>query len=459
MVKASSQKAGKQPGPGRTGRPKLPLLEKLRRDALAALRRLEEVDSQFNERVGAADDDKARAKKLLKVAELRMAKAAEVNKAREKVRQARADVAAGTPGSKARLDAIKAKEEALTRQLREMPELGFTQEEWNDPEIRAMIPKETGRPQLEIEVRRVRAQAELDQAIEALRAEEKAAGVPHVDLATLKDPVKESAGQKIGRPKLDALGLLDRRYVAMQKKIERLKEEAANGVVPVRGKTPAAKVREAMQELAMIQQEIEQAESKLDAVGRLQREVKRMRDERRRCKLVMNERPDDCEAERQRRAYLRVEIDRKLAQITQLGGVDLEPEKPEAPDPMPAPVAAKPVTATAPRVTAPKAAAPKSEAPKASKPAPAPAPVVVPTKAAGAAAAADSPRARAELIRRRAEVQARLSEIDTKYATIIANYYETLDEETANELAEVTEKKRLQERSKVEGIELLAEGA
>jgi len=425
------------------GRPKSSPLEKSRREALKAKRHLEDADSEFFERLALDDESGAeRSEEVRQIADLRMKKAAAVNEARKLVSQARADEKSRAPGASARLKAAKAKEKKAYTEFRALPDLGFTQSEWDNPDMRK---RELGRPQLDVEIKRVRAQEALKEAMAALKAEEKNAGEKHIPLAKLADPVKSSRGKGLGRPKLDRLGMLDRKLGYLEKKIEQIEletdhQDAANASGKGRKpKTKKAKLVEARKEAKDIKKMILAEEEKLDPIGRLNRTLKKLRDERRRMTLVIRDSPKNCEAEKVRHQYLGDTIDERLAELQML-----EQEKGNASqEKRPQISAGAPVASVAP--------------PEEAGLAPAGVMDNINANAAAARPAEQGSQAHmANVHKRRAEAMRQASEVDQKYAQWIDKLYEDFPEEAASVMAEPLERRRLEERRNIAGIDLIS---
>lgn len=435
------------PDVGVRGRPTSTPLEKARREALKARRLLEKANSEFNERMASDDgSDPARSNEIRQMADLRMKLAAGVNDARKLVSQARADKAKKSPGAAARLSAAKANEKKAYEAFRELPDLGFTQEEWDDPEVRK---RELGRPQLDVEIKRVRAQEDLKEAMEKVKAEEVAAGEKHVPLAKLVDPVKSSKGKGLGRPKLDKLGRLDRRLVTLEKKIEQIESEpeiqesAFSSGKGRRPKTKRAKLIEARTEAKEIKEMISAEEQKLDPVGRINRTLKKLRDERRRMTLAIRDNPDNCEAEKIRREFLGETIDERMAEL-QLLEQEMAENKELQADQEENRFEWKKETA---------------HQVKQEDDGRAPADVLENINPSTAAARPSSqggqPHA-ANLNKRRAEAMRQASMIDQKYAQWIDKLYEDYPEDAASAMAAPLEARRKEERKMIEGIELIS---
>lgn len=318
MSKKAKAGIRRKQGPGR---PETPPLERARRQALKAKRQLEAFRSEFDEAMALDARSESEAEEVKALADKRLAAAKKVNDVLKTLKAARKDSANKVAGAATRLKAAKAKEKKARQELRSLPFLGFTQAEWDEGGIHTA---QTGRPQLETEIKLIRAQEDLDEAMEDVLAQEKAAGVKHIPLSELKDPVKASKGKGLGRPSLDPLGILDRNLSEIERKIARIQEEdpepkKASGETRGRKpKTKAAKLKEARQKAATIRKQIELKEAELDDIGRIERELKKFRDERRRMNLVIRDYPENCEVERNRSQYLSDLIEEKEAELSVL---------------------------------------------------------------------------------------------------------------------------------------------
>jgi hypothetical protein len=307
---------------GRTGRPKSSPLDRARNRALQAKRHLDLAESEFRVRLSDDLSDPERSAKVNAAAELRLKAAEVLNSARMQLSQASAEMKNNAPNALAHFESAKSAERSAWTAFRALPDLGFTQEEWDDPELRK---RELGRPQLDVEIKFVRAKLAFDEAMKTLQTEEKRAGVKHVPLNALKDPVKTSRGQGLGRPKLDRLGILDLKLSDLEKKMEIIESELElKGNVVVQNRmgrkpeAPAAKLQRIKKEADEIRKLIEAEEAKLDRKGLLLRKLKKLRDERRRMTLEIKANPNNCEKAQERFDYLSERINERMAELAVL---------------------------------------------------------------------------------------------------------------------------------------------
>lgn len=397
------------------GRPKATPLERARREALKAKRLLDKADSEFRELLQPdPNDPPGQHEARLANANQRMRLAERLNDAQKAVAEARADLANGVPGAGARLRAARTEERRHWMAFRALPPLGGAEGE-------APL-RRRGRPQLDVEIKRVRAREALDAALAEVRRQERAAGEKHIPLDQLPALRSVSNGRGPGRPKLDRLGLLDRQLSRLEKQIAAVRRAArqtdadAASRAPQRGvgraASPEARLRELREMALVVRERIAAAEARLDAPGRIRRELKKLRDERRRMTVAIRDDPGGSLSEQQRKAQLTAQIDALVERLEDIERAPAGAEPADDTDAAPAPAVASPPPAPSDRVA---------------------------------------------LARRRAQVQAQVAAIEARYAELVAKLYQDFPEPVANRLVEAVEQQRKQERSRVDGIELIEE--
>lgn len=198
------------------------------------------------------------------------------------------------------LDGMKTQEAELYNQLWEIPELGATQQEWDEDYDADMKVRPLGRPGLTIEMKVVRAQNASSAAESDLRKEERRAKVKSpfdVSEAAEKKLAKKKESKAMpGKPKLDELGRLDKKLQLIEKNILRVKsEEEGNNVYSEKGnllgrkrKPMREKLKALNAEKAQVKSLIKTAEAVLSPAAALRRKVKVLRDKARRDKLASN---------------------------------------------------------------------------------------------------------------------------------------------------------------------------
>lgn len=496
---------GKKVGSAHSGRRPATPLERARREAIKAHRNLEEIKKEFDERLALKGSTEARKEQVLEAARQRMAVARVVTDLREKTRLARQDARNKVPGASKRAKELSKQERAATLEMRDLPELGFTPDEWIEVRDAIEGSRGRGRMQLEIEVRLTRAEIAYDQAVEHLRSEEKKAGVPHIAVEDLPDPVASAGGKGIGRPKLDRLGLLDRQVAKLERDLEISTKELEDGdksdqkfVNRVNKRIQRTNAR-----LSDLRSTIRKEEEKLDELGVLNRRIKLMRDERRRHTLALNDDPENKEL-KQRHSELGRAVERLVAEVEVLearladdGPVETKPEvtmseilsarnpaevfkkvqkleaatKKSAHSSVLAPAAAKaapkdepaPAVAEVPEVRV-EERAPVSEPEPVAAVAEVPAaqseePPVVEAKAPAAPTAealSEAPESRVEAMRRRAKARAEAAAVEERFVEIVEKLLSSdFDDTTAETLIEAADKKRVEDLSKIEGLDLI----
>lgn len=194
----------------------------------------------------------------------------------------------------AQLTQIKKQEKELYDELFGLPELGATAYEWEHEYTEEMKKRPLGRPGFTIEIRLTKAQNEYNSALANLRAMEKAQGVSPLDIyAAAKE--KSSQTARKGRPKLDDLGIIDRKIAALQKRKEQLEQEeksvtlSKKGVVMGRKAVPSeVKIDKIDEEIAALKSMLAKKEASLSKTELKDRKVKRLRDDARKYKIQAN---------------------------------------------------------------------------------------------------------------------------------------------------------------------------
>lgn len=432
-----------------SGRPRLSPLERARRDALKAKRHLEAADSEFNERLALdGETSDARAAAVKAVANRRMQHAKRVNDARKALSSARADVRDGKAGAKSQQKKAKAEERVEWEAFRKLPDLGFTQAEWDDPANEMFRVREMGRPQLDVEIKRVRAKEALAEALERVKLEEAKAGEKHIPLSKLKDPVKTSRGPGIGRPKLDSLGIMDRKIALLEKKIGRI--EAGKDVrrkpgtkISPRALTKEQKIERATKEIEQLRALIAKGEAELDARGKLARKLKGLRDERRRVTIAIRDAEGPTEDLERRHEELAVMIGQKIEQIDALDAQAVEEKDTAAEAPAEAVQAQHSPEEGSAAESTKTAKAPPIDRKVAAKGAKKSEPTSV--RPGKGVAMGISP----QMLRQRSELRSKIAKIEERYAQIIEKLFSEFEPEIAVSLAESVEGRREEELSKV----------
>jgi hypothetical protein len=417
----------------RPGRPALSPLEKARREALKALRKVELIDSEFHGYIDSNSNDPVWAEEIRCLADDRMKAARALCDAQDQLSLARAALRRDEPDARARLDLAKNAEKIARASFHALPELRVTREEWKEPGVRSL--SRVGRPKLDIEIRRVRAQDTLEAAIELVKKEEEAAGVEHAPISQLSRLVV-SNGAGLGRPNLDELGKLDLKLSKLLRKIEQLKNlrPPQKTKVPRPGPKPtplSTKLAKTQMEADRVQRQIKDIEQKLDRKGQLKRRIKLKRDERRKMTLAIKAAPGNSTTEQALYSKLSNEIDNYLNELA-----EIEAQEKASPNPL----------ERYPKVND---SGVEAVALKATVPIPFPNfdPIVVAVNPHTALGDDD-----ASLQERRALALAAVAEIDTKYAQDVSKVYAQFDPETATKLVDTLDEKRWKDRAEIKKL-------
>lgn len=200
------------------------------------------------------------------------------------------------------MNTLKKQEKELYDRLYDMPMLGTTQEEWDQDYGEDFKIRPLGRPGLTVEIRLVRALQDAKSLEKELRELEKQGGVsePFDISAAAEVKINKSDGVKRspGKPKLDELGRLDKRLLAIEKKMQQVKlgEDVSgghsfndNGSLLGRKRKPVTvKLQELEADRELALKEIKEEESKLSPLGKKKRQIKLIRDDARRDKIAAN---------------------------------------------------------------------------------------------------------------------------------------------------------------------------
>lgn len=275
------------------GRPTHSPLKKAVSECVKNRESLDAVEKEFQAMVGLGND-KDLNEDLNEVVDSRKALAEEKDELTKKIR---AFSAKNDHQNKIKYENRR---KELDLDLRKMPPLGFTFEQWKDEDVES-AEMDRGRPSLEIEVKLVRAERALREsraiAVKLLQKE----GKNPEDLDSMIK-IEMSKEIKPGRPKSDELGKLDKKLSDTQKKIdfiesgeaekERKEKASYSKTGALKGRTPTPLdelLLDCKSELESIQNRIELLESKLDDNGKLNRQLKVLRDQKRALKKKLSQ--------------------------------------------------------------------------------------------------------------------------------------------------------------------------
>lgn len=280
------KKAGK-------GRPSYSPLEKAVSECVKNTEAFNEIKLEFDALLNLGEDEK-RNEQLRDNANERLELAEEKDYLTKKIRElsSKGDIA-----GKEKYEGIRKERD---KELREMAPLGLTKKEWNAQKEKD-LDMERGRPSLEIEVKFIRAEKALNEskhkALQILAKEEK-------ESKDLELMINERLNKDIkpGRPKSDDLGRLDKQLIDVKRKIEYIESGEAQkdrekkatfsekGALKGRTPTPLDELLLRYQnESESISERIAKLESKLDEKGKLNRELKLLRDQKRAVKKLITQ--------------------------------------------------------------------------------------------------------------------------------------------------------------------------
>lgn len=210
------------------GRKPLSAIERTTRRIVRAHAELVEVEQEFNMMLGLSNPSKPnkRDKEILNIAEIRLKINTTLNRVLKDVYPLqRMKAEEKTTEAKDTLKTMVAKRDRMFADLKDIPELGATEDEWakmtTEEKARGL-----GRPKVSLELRVVRARLEFKEADAEYREAEEEAGVEHTDIEKL---VKLRAGSFSGpgRPSGGMLTQLERKLRTLNKDIEHITSGAA----------------------------------------------------------------------------------------------------------------------------------------------------------------------------------------------------------------------------------------
>lgn len=283
------------------GRPALPMITKAKRWAILSIKNYNEIKSEYDLMLNISPRDKAtgRANDVMQAAESRMVVSHEIESLNTLI-----SGMSKSDGSLQELNSLKRKRSAKYNEYNSLPEVGYTFSEWlNAPS--SQLKKELGRPKLSIETKLIRAEAEKNAALlflNSILSDEGKEAVSEENIDSLGD--SEHTHVEVGRPRLDNIGILDRKLKKIQDKIEHItsgkaaaeqeeklksaKRSAKTGKILGR---PFENIDERLLSLRekeeSIISEIQLLEFDLDEKGRVERELKITRDKLREHKSYM----------------------------------------------------------------------------------------------------------------------------------------------------------------------------
>jgi hypothetical protein len=276
------------------GRPVHSQLQKAVSECVKNTESLEVIEKEFKMMVGLGDDKELN-EDLNDVVSSRKAMAEEKDELTKKIRMF------SEKNDKANKLKYENRRKELDKELRKMPPLGLTFDQWTEEDAES-AEMDRGRPSLEIEVKLVRAERALREstalATDLLKSEGR-------ELSELPVLIEQEMNKEIkpGRPKSNELGRLDKKLFDTQKKIDFIesgeaakqrKEKASYskiGALKGRKPTPLDELLlDYKSEYESIKNRIDLLESKLDDNGKLNRQLKVLRDQKRSLKKTLAQR-------------------------------------------------------------------------------------------------------------------------------------------------------------------------
>lgn len=292
------------------GRPASTPFQTAKREAIKAARDMLLVEQELQDSLCLEDADEARITEVKSIARDRLTVAARL----VKVLDTKIEVSHELKNAKRQEDqraltrkvsTLRTQEGQLYKQLWTLPELGATQDEWDNDYDESMKKRPLGRPGLTVEVRVVRARLRAEETEREFRKLEVDSGSrPPLDITEEAKRKLVSKGRKTspGKPRLDELGKLDKRLQLIDRKIEAIEAEkdvkaqvkkSSNGVsLGRKRKSKDEKIAPLRADRAVVVGMIEQAEKILSDSAKAKRMVKSLRDQARRIKLKANEESD-----------------------------------------------------------------------------------------------------------------------------------------------------------------------
>lgn len=274
------------------GRPSYTPLQKAVSALVKATDNFNILNAEFEALIGVTADDEGteRYADIMEVVDARKSLAEEKDSLTQIIRQMNKE------NNTAKAEQLEARRKEVEEELRQYPPLGFTFEEFEQDGEAQVVELDRGRPAMEIEVRMVRAERELQEARRqaiALAAEE------DMDESDIDAMVEAELNKDVkpGRPKNDQIGRLDKRVLDLTRKIEyiesgeaeqdRIAKQNISEKGSLRGRKPEPLneiLTKLKRELADVKERIVILEGKLDAKGQLERKLKIIRDSKRQLK-------------------------------------------------------------------------------------------------------------------------------------------------------------------------------
>ncbi len=273
--------------PGR-GRKPLSEFEKAKRRAVKCYSDLVQTEAEFDLMLSVEKpaNQSARDKEVLSIARKRIKLSEELNVLLAGLYHDLRDKTL-SKAARADLEVRKARRDELFAALKEMPEIGMTQHEWDSLPAQ-MRSKDIGRPKVSMELRLIRARVALAEAEAELRAIEKAEGLEPV---VLKKFIKEAKtmGGDAGRPNGGVITELERKIRLLDDKIRTIetgeaarvaKEGTKRQMVTARGKrrgrpfeSPADRLKRYLKAREEMTGQIAEIERRLPPLELIQRRI------------------------------------------------------------------------------------------------------------------------------------------------------------------------------------------
>jgi hypothetical protein len=309
------------------GRPSHTPLKKAVSDCVKNTEILQLLEKEFHVLVGLGDDEEKN-EDLMEVVDGRKCLAEEKDELTKKIRQFSLE------NDLVNKEKYTSRRKKLDAELREWPPLGYTVDGWKLEASDSDKDIDRGRPTLELEVKLVRAEHALrDSRImaESLLKKDNLS----IDLLDGMIEIEMSKEIKPGRPKSDELGRLDKKLLDAKRKItyiesgEAKKEREDKAVYSkkgaLKGRTPKPLdefLLDYQDDENSIKKRIKSLESKLDANGKLNRELKVLRDQKRKLKKSLNENNLMTDKELKENPKMAIVIERENILIAQIQAED-----------------------------------------------------------------------------------------------------------------------------------------
>lgn len=199
------------------GRPQLSPVERELREAARRLKDLNDIRSEFNQLLSLDERTDEEAEEIQELADKRREICRAIDRVSDEVKAAR------EAGDKRREAEGKEARKALYESLNDLPELGYTHEDWKKAPSE-MKKKELGRPKLRIEQQLNRAEAAFNEQETILRKVEEEHGE---EPSRIRDHIQQAVQPNVGRPKLSPIGRLDRDLIKTEEEIEHIESGKA----------------------------------------------------------------------------------------------------------------------------------------------------------------------------------------------------------------------------------------